>query len=171
MSEPELPGIPPPPTPAWYQRLRSRLFGRWKWPGWVGFLYLVLTEVPDWHHRFDFWLSTGETMGGYVGNAAAVVSSPYFRWILFGATIAYLAVVEEPRRGLRYHWLPYLGWFVVAASILMFLFAAGYGYFEIRVREVASERFGPWTLSASQKKGLDRSLMRKKIVCSSPYIA
>jgi hypothetical protein len=72
MDEPELPGIPPPPPPPepprppWYKPLQSQLFGRWKWPGWAGFLYIVLTEVPDWRHRIDFWLNTAETMGGYL---------------------------------------------------------------------------------------------------------
>jgi hypothetical protein len=44
----------------------------------------------------------------------------------------------------------------------MFLLAAGYGYFQIRVREVASELFGPWMLSPSEKRDLGKALDQEK---------
>jgi hypothetical protein len=78
---------------------------------------------------------------------------------LFGAVIAYLALAGEPRHGiLRYRWLPYLGWGVITVSILIFILASGYGYFEVRVREEALNRFGPWTLSPSQRHDLGNAL-------------
>lgn len=151
MDEPELPGIPPPPEPPrppWYELLRSRLFGRWKWPGWAGFLYIVLTEVPDWRHRIDFWLNTAEAMGGYLGMAAAFIGSSYFRWGLFSGAIAYLVFVGEPRRGVQRHqWLPYLGWAVFGICISAFVVTAGWGAITIYIQE--------------QVNGADQALQRQ----------
>ena len=132
MSEqPELPGLPPPPEPpkpTWFKRLPSRLFGRWKWPGWTAFLYLVFTEVPDWRHRIDFWLSTAEKMGGYIGSIAAVVGSTYFRWALFVGAIGYLVFVGEPKRGVqRHYWLPYAAWSILGICLTVTVIATGWG--------------------------------------------
>jgi hypothetical protein len=113
MSEPELPGIPPPPQAAWYERLRSRLFGHWKWPGWLAFFYLVITEIPDWGHRVEFWFDTVKAMGGALGVIAIIVASSYFRWTLFIGSVGYLIFVGEPNRGVqRHYWWPYVGWSV-----------------------------------------------------------
>jgi hypothetical protein len=136
MSEPELPGIPKPP---WRERLR-RLFNRRQWPAWAIGLYLVITEVPDWRHRLDFWLDTAESVNPYLGIVAAVLSSGYFRWGLFGAAVGYLILVGEPRRGVqRHHWWPYLAWTVLAICVTAVIITAGVGYFELRVRKAISQ--------------------------------
>jgi hypothetical protein len=72
-------GTSPTPQAAWYKRLQSRLFGHWKWPGWLAFLYLVITEVPDWGHRVEFWFNAVKAMGGALGVIAIIIDSSYFR--------------------------------------------------------------------------------------------
>jgi hypothetical protein len=141
MFEPELPGIPPPPEAPWYERLRSRLFGHWKWPGWLAFLYLVVTEIPDWRHRIEFWLGTAEAMGGYLGTAAAVVGSTYFRWALLIGTAGYLLFFGEPKRGVqRHYWWPYVGWSVFGLCLTTILVTIGWGGLQVYIQKEVGKR-------------------------------
>jgi hypothetical protein len=140
MSEPESPGIPPPPQPQWWLR-PLRLFTRPKLPGWAFFLFLAIQWIPDWKSRVDFWLDAAEKAGGYSGQAATVISSPYFSLGVAGIGVLWLAFVGEPSRGiLRDPRWRYIGWSIVAILMAVVSLTVGYGYFEIRVQEIAAGR-------------------------------
>ena len=140
MFEPELPGIPPPPKPVWWQRPR-RLLTKPKLPGWAFLLLLVVEGVPDWKSRLDFWLDAAQKAGGYSGQAATVISSPYFSLGVAGIGILWLAFAGEPAHGvLRDPRWRYLGWSMVAILVIVVSLTVARGYFEIRVQEVAASR-------------------------------
>ena len=140
MVEPELPGIPSPALPPWWRR-PLRLVTKPKLPGWAFFLFLVIEWVPDWKGRLDFWLDAAQKAGGYTGYAATMISSPYFSLAMAASGVIWLAFIGEPTRGvLRDPRWRYLGWGIVAALVIVITTTVGYGYFEIRVREVAAAR-------------------------------
>lgn len=163
MSEPELPGIPPPPlTPTpprepWYKRLSAR----WKWPGWAFILLLVIEQVPDWKGRLDFWLDAAKEAGGYAGAAAIVIASPYFSLGMAAVGVLWLAFVGEPRRGIQRHpWLPYLGWAVAAFLSTVIVLTAGWGALQVYVNGEVSRRTTQqfWHLTDGQAKTLSEQL-------------
>ena len=137
MSEPELPGLPPPPVPPWWRR-PLRLATRPKLPGWAVLLLLALREIPDWKGRIDFWLDTVKEAGGYAGSAATVINSPYFSLGLAGIGVLWLAFAGEPQRGVQRHpWLPYFGWTFVGLIFGAIALTAGWGAMQVSIqREV-----------------------------------
>ena len=149
MSETESSDTPPIPREPWYRVSWARISSRWKWPGWAALALWIVIEVPDWYHRLDFWLGTVAAMGGYLGAAALVVGSAYFRWAILVAAISYLVLIGEPKRGVQRHpWWPIIGWVVFGlcfTAIIMTLLA---GYFEMRVQRTISET----PLSVSQRR-------------------
>ncbi len=141
--EPELPGIPaqpPPPKPQWADRL-SALFTRKKVPGWVFVIWTIFLAVPDWKSRLDFWLDAAEAAGGYTGEAAAVIGSPYFSIALAVTGVLWLWFVGEPKRGvLRDPRWAYLGWAAVSIVAMGLVVTITNGYVEVRAREISEGR-------------------------------
>jgi len=96
----------------------------------------VFQGVPDWKHRFDFWLDAAKTVGGHTAEAALVIASPYFSLGVAGIGIIWLAIAGEPkRRALHDHRWVYLGWAMVALLATVLGITLINGYVEIRVRE------------------------------------
>jgi hypothetical protein len=102
------------------ERARSILLGKIKLPGWAAILFAVVTGVPDWKSRLDFWVGAVAAAGGSLGMVATAIASPYFSPALAVAGVAYLLLVGEPKTGVQRHpWWPYVGW-----SIFSICFAA-----------------------------------------------
>jgi hypothetical protein len=128
-------------------------------------LLLVVEGVPDWKSRLDFWLDAAQKAGGYSGQAAAVISSPYFSLGVAGIGILWLAFAGEPTRGvLRDPRWRFLGWSIVATLAIVVSLTVGYGYFEIRVQEVAAgrPRFPDRHLTDQQKNDLQIEISKLK---------
>ncbi len=163
MADPELPGIPPKPEPPWQRRLWEQLSSRRKRPAWFGIALWIITEIPDWRHRLDFWFGTVEAMGGYLGDAAVVLGSTYFRWGILIIALGYLVFVGEPKRGVQRHpWWPIVGWSVLGACLTAITITLGAGYFEMRVRHGISERpliINQRSLTLSEKDCLRREIL------------
>jgi hypothetical protein len=107
---------------SWVKRV---LFTQVKIPGWLAVLlsviWSVFTSIPDWKGRIDFWLDAAEAAGGYTGEAASVIGSPYFSIALAATGVLWLAFVGEPKRGvLRDPRWRYLGWGVVAVVTMVY---------------------------------------------------
>src|SRR4051812_42584553 len=88
--------LPPAPKAPWSRRLFA-LFTREKIPGWVMILWTVVLAVPDWKGRIDFWLEAAKATSGYSGEAAAIISSPYFSITLAVMGVLWIAFVGGPR--------------------------------------------------------------------------
>lgn len=141
MSEPELPGIPPPPAAPWYRRIIRRVFGPWKLPGWGTLILFVIIQVPDWKGRLDFWLDAAREASIYTFAGAAVISSPYFSVGLALAGVAWLVFVGEPEKGVQRHrWLPYLGWGFVSLCLTAIVVTGGWGAVQIYIAKEVSRR-------------------------------
>ena len=95
--------------------LRDRIIGlrkRIKWPGWSFIILGIITWVPDWKARLDFWVDIAHNSGaGLIAMIATVMASRYLSPALIAIGLVYLGVVGEPRRGVQRHpWWPYVGW-------------------------------------------------------------
>jgi hypothetical protein len=133
MSEPELPGIPPPPGLVWWRR-PLRLLTKPKLPGWVFFLWLLIQQIPDWKGRIDFWLDAAKQAGGHAGDAAVVIGSPYFGLGMAAIGVLWLAFVGEPQRGVQRHpCLPYLGWAIAGIFFTAIVITTLTGVFRVAV--------------------------------------
>lgn len=171
MSEPELPAIPPPPSPPWWKR-PHRLITKPKLPGWAFLLLVLVQQIPDWKGRIDFWLDAAKDAGGYAGGAAAVIGSPYFSLGLAGIGVLWLAFVGEPQRGVQRHpALPYLGWGLAGLCFTAIVLTMGWGatqaYIQAAVvRGIQTQQVEDRRLSNSQAEALLRVL--KPIAGSYP---
>jgi hypothetical protein len=113
--------------------LRERVVGlrsRIKWPGWSFIILGILTWIPDWKSRLDFWVDIAHSSGtGLIGMGATIIASPYFSPALIAIGLGYLALVGEPKRGVQRHpWWPYIGWiaFVLCATAMFVTTVVGY---------------------------------------------
>src|SRR5438128_8498691 len=105
MSEPELPGIPPPPAPprpSWY----NRLLARYKLPGWsaIGLGSLLeprlLGRLFHLGEDIDFALNIVRSLGGELGMVATFLASPLFAIGLIAYGVIHLIFFGEPRGAL-----------------------------------------------------------------------
>jgi len=142
MAEPELePPVPAEHFPPLLRRGRGRLFRRRKIPAWIAIVYVVVTEVPHWKHRIDFWLGTVVAMGGLLSHVAAVFAWPYFSYVLLFAGFAYLIFVGEPARGVQRHpWWPYLAGSVFSLCVTAMVVTAGWGAIQVYIQREISHR-------------------------------
>ena len=126
-------------APSWRSRVRG-LFRRWKVPGWLAFIYVALSLIPDVSSRINFWLDAAKVGGAYMTTAATILSFPYFNGGLLVFGLLWLLFVGEPIRGVQRHpWLQVAGWAIFVFFVSTVVLVAGYGYFEIRVSEVAAD--------------------------------
>lgn len=161
MLEPELPGIPPPPSPSWWKR-PHRLITKPKLPGWVFLLWVLVQQIPDWKGRIDFWLDAAKDAGGYAAGIAVVIGSPYFSLGLAGLGVLWLAFAGEPQRGVQRHpALPYLGWSLAGLCFTAIVLIVGWGAVQAYIQEaivqgVQTQQVEDRRLSHSQVDGLLR---------------
>lgn len=121
-------------------------------------LLWIVTEIPDWKSRLDFWLEAARRAGDYTSGAAAMIGSPYFGIGLVAAGISWLIFVGEPQRGVqRHNWLPYLGWSIVALCFTAIVVTSGWGAIQIYTNEKVEESHF-WYLSESQRLSLGKEL-------------
>jgi hypothetical protein len=141
-----------------------RLFSRRKLPSWAVILYLVITEVPDWRGRLEFWLDAAQQVNPYLAIAATVAGSAYFRWGLFAAALAYLSLVGEPSRGVQHHhWWPHVAWSILIVCFTAIVITAGVGYFEYRLKIAIYQ--SPLIVTQSQRQVSDARIdcFRRKL--------
>ena len=125
---PPPPASPPPTavvlsTPWW-----KRIAARWKLPGWAWVGLAIVTRVPDWVGRADFWRSAIGHLEGNFAVLPSIVASPYFSVGLLIIGLAYLVFVGEPKRGVQRHaWWPYVGWISIGVFglVIFSAFEAG----------------------------------------------
>jgi hypothetical protein len=123
------------------ERIRTILFGRVKLPGWAAILFGIITGIPDWKHRLDFWLGAVIAAGGYLGMVAAVIASPYFSPGLVLAGLAYLLLVGEPKKGVQRHpWWPYIGWSIVSLCFAATVITAIIGGVQITIKQQVGQQ-------------------------------
>ena len=158
MSEPELPGIPPPPEAQklpWYRRLLAR----WKWSGW-GAIGLGGGRVFHVGEDIDFALNFLRGIGGDLGLIATILASPFFALALIVYGIAHLIFVGEPNRPLRHHAWTYVGWAVFGICFSAIAVTAVWGgiqaYIAEQVTQRSTEQF--WHLRPDQIEKLGRAL-------------
>jgi hypothetical protein len=136
-----------------YGRAKTTVTARIKRSGWALFILGILWEIPEWKHKIYFWLDAVEDMGGFPGWIAGIFVWPYFRYLLIVGGLAYVLFVGEPKRMVQHHpWWPYVGWSIFAICLIAIITTAGYGYFEVRVREVARS---PEQLTSNQVDALE----------------
>jgi hypothetical protein len=159
MPDVDSPDPPPDPWTLPLKRLRRRLFGWWKWPGWgaAGLGGLRIFHVGE---DIDFALSVVRSLGGELGMLAAVLASPFFAVGLIAYGVAHLIFVGEPKRALRHRGWPYFGWVVFAVSATAIVTVAVWGGVQFYIAKEAAvrteERF--WHLSEDQKIKLGKEL-------------
>lgn len=123
------------------ERIRTILFGRIKLPGWAAILFAIITGIPDWKSRLDFWLGAVVAAGGYLGMVAAAIESPYFSPGLALAGLAYLLLVGEPKKGVQRHpWWPYVGWSVVSICFAATVITAIIGGVQITIKQQVGQQ-------------------------------
>jgi hypothetical protein len=123
------------------ERIRSILFGRIKLPGWAAILFAIITGIPDWKSRLDFWLGAVVAAGGYLGMVAAAIASPYFSPGLALAGLAYLLFVGEPKKGVQRHpWWPYVGWSIVSICFAATALTAIIGGVQISIKQQVGQQ-------------------------------
>lgn len=80
--------------------LRQRVVGlrsRIKWPGWSFIILGILTWIPDWKSRLDFWVDIAHSSGtGLIAMGATIIASRFFSPALIAIGLGYLALVGEP---------------------------------------------------------------------------
>jgi hypothetical protein len=132
MSEPELPGIPPPPELPklqWYRRLLAR----WKWPGWAS-IGLGGSRIFHLWEDLDFAFNALRSLGGEIGMIAAVITSPFFAIGLIAYGVVHLVVVGEPRRPLQHQAWVYLGWSIFGVCLTAIIMTAGWGVIQAYIQ-------------------------------------
>jgi hypothetical protein len=131
-----------------------RLLTRVKIPGWLMLAYVFFQGVPDWKSRFDFWLETTKSMGGYLGSAATVLLAPYIGIVIAVAGLAWLGLAGERLPAIQPpRWVEPLSKIAFLGFLSLVVVTVGSGYFETRVRESAAERpapYSPWELTYDQ---------------------
>lgn len=143
-----------------------------KLPGWVLILAGVFSYVPDWKGRFDFWVAAAKEMEGHLAVLAPIVASPFFGAALIISGLAYVIFVDEEDRSITRH--PFFiraGWIASTGCLVLVLFVAGTGYFEIRVHEAAASLI--ITDRIIEKDGqseFSRSIAGKEYLFNSPII-
>jgi hypothetical protein len=139
MSEPELPGIPPPPKPSWYKRL----FARWKLPGWaalgLGGLPLPL-RIFRLGEDIDFAIIMIRAIGGELGLAVSILASPLFSLGLISYGVLHLIFVGEPRQTLRSRVWTYIGWSIFGICLTAMVTAAVWGLVQISIQKAVSTK-------------------------------
>jgi hypothetical protein len=112
--------------------LRSRI----KWPGWSFIILGIVTWIPDWKSRLDFWVEVAHHSGGsLVAMGATVISSPFFSPALIATGLGYLALVGEPRRGVQRHpWWPYIGWIAFGICATGIFITTVVGFVELSIQ-------------------------------------
>jgi hypothetical protein len=113
--------------------LRSRI----KWPGWSFIILGILTWIPDWKSRLDFWVEIAHNSGGgLISLGATAISSPFFSPALIVTGLAYLALVGEPRRGIQRHpWWPYIGWIAFGLCATAIFVTSVVGYVQLSIQK------------------------------------
>jgi hypothetical protein len=101
---------------------------------------LAVREIPDWKARYEFWAEAARSIGGLPAMLAESVGSTWLSPSAAAFAVAWLIFVGEPKRGLRSHWLPYLGWLIVAAFTAAIIGTAMIGAVEIYVKKEVSAR-------------------------------
>ena len=137
-------------------------FGKWKLPGWVAWVLLLVKLIPDAVSRYGFWVDMAKAAGGYMSTVAAVVYSWPFNLGLFLFGFLWLLFVGEPRKGMRHHpSIVFAGWVVIGCVVGGILVVALNGYIEVAKQEAVSARENPPArfLTREQIAGI------KKFVC------
>jgi len=129
----------PPVEPGERLSLRDRLKGlrsRVKWPGWSFIILGIITWVPDWKSRLDFWIDIAHSSGsGMIAMGAAIISSPYFSPALVAIGLLYLGLVGEPERGIQRHprW-SYIGWVAFGFCATAIFVTTIVGYVQLSIQ-------------------------------------
>jgi hypothetical protein len=131
--------------------LRSRI----KWPGWSFIILGVLTWIPDWKSRLDFWVDIAHSSGGgLIAMGATAINSPFFSPALIVLGLGYLALVGEPRRGVQRHpWWPIIGWSAFGLCATAIFVTTVVGYVELSI-----ERQVGFQIDALQKQLLGKPI-------------
>lgn len=121
--------------PTLFQRfvgLRSRI----KWPGWSFIILGIITWIPDWKSRIDFWVEIARSSGGgVIAMGATVLASPFFSPALIVVGLGYLALVGEPRKGVQRHpWWPYIGWIAFGLCATAIFVTTVVGYVQLSIQ-------------------------------------
>jgi hypothetical protein len=115
-----------------FERLceRARSILRGTLPGWAALLLGIVTGIPDWKSRLDFWINAAATAGGTLSTIATIITSPYFPPGLAIAGFAYLLLVGESQIAvLRNPWWPYVGGIIVSICFTAVAITAMVGVF------------------------------------------
>jgi len=121
------------------RRLRDRIVGlrsRIKWPGWSFIILGILTWIPDWKSRLDFWIDIAHSSGnGLIAMGATIIASPFLSPTLIAIGLGYLALVGEPRRGVQRHpWWPYVGWIAFGFCATAIFVTTVVGYVQLSIQ-------------------------------------
>jgi hypothetical protein len=123
----------------WRERISAALLGQFQLPGWLLLLIAIVIGVPDWHSRYEFWLSTALSVGNHISVVAAILLWPYFSPMLATVAILYLVGVSRfQNRVMRHPAVAIAAWICVGLCLVAIVLTAGLGATEIYIRrEVA----------------------------------
>jgi len=119
----------------------ARPFAGRKLPGWVGIALGVAERWALQEERIRSTFDLVRDVGGEPAMLVSVLESPLFSVGLIAGGVGYLIFAGEPSPGaVRHPWWTIVGWSVVTVCIAAVLLVFGYGYFQLRVMEVAGPK-------------------------------
>lgn len=129
------------PTKA-VERIRTgiaRPFTGRKLPGWASIILGALERLALQEERIREAFHLVRDLGSEPAMLVSALESPIFSIALIAGGVGYLIFVGEPKAGtVRHRWWPVVGWSIAAICLAVIVSVFGYGYFQLRVMEVAT---------------------------------